>query len=89
MTATTKRPVIQDQSAADRSIRRIKQLMLEGEMTQAEMVNTLNEEGYLTIRLKPWTNSNIRQVIWKLRHQEKSWYGLSSRRAGLVIEVLQ
>lgn len=89
MTASSKRPPItHDQKAADRSVRRIKQLLTIGEMSQAEMVEILNDEGYLTLRLKPWTAVNLRQVIWKIRHQDRSWYLLSQRRAGLVIEPL-
>lgn len=71
-----------DQRAADRSVRRIKELMQQG-LSQGEMVETLNAEGYQTIRLRPWTVTNLRQILWRIRHELKSWYALSSSRCGL------
>lgn len=88
MSAYVKRTKTQDQAASDKSIRRIKQLLMEG-MSYQEMADVLNEEGYLTIRLLPWTALNLRQVVFKLKHEASSWYGLSARRANLKInEVL-
>lgn len=77
----------QNQEAADRSIRRIKSLLQE-DLTQTEMVLTLNREGYRTIRGKPWTLQNLRVVLHRLRHEQKSWYGLSQARAKLSTEML-
>lgn len=73
-----------DQKASDRSIRRIKELM-EQEITQVEMVEILNNEGFTTIRRLPWTIENLRQVLYRLRHKAKTWYGLSSKRAGFTV----
>lgn len=70
------------QKDADRSIRRIKQMLTEG-LSQDEMVKTLNEEGYRTIRLRLWNTNNLRQVLFRIRHELKSWYGLASSRCGL------
>ena len=84
MVSTTKPTKTLNQAEADRSIRRIKQLLAEG-MSQAEMCETLNREGYRTIRNLPWNALNLRQTLWKIRHQEKSWYGLSARRANLEL----
>jgi hypothetical protein len=75
-----------DQAASDRSVRRIKQLLSEG-MLHADVVKTLNEEGYTTIRGCPWTALNLRQVLWKLRWQRASWYALSAKRAGLAVGI--
>lgn len=69
---------------SDRSIRRIKDL-LEEELTYSEMVEKLNAEGFKTIRLKPWTSLNLRQVIFRLRSKCASWYALSARRASLKV----
>lgn len=76
-----------NQAASDRSIKRIKSLLLEG-MSYAEMAATLNDENYTTIKEQPWTVLNLRQVVWKLRNEQKTWYGLSARRAGLTIEAV-
>lgn len=76
-----------DQRASDRSIRRIKELM-EQEISQAEMVEILNAEGFTTIRRQPWTVLNLRQVLFRIRHQMKSWYGLSSRRADFKVQEI-
>lgn len=84
MTASTQRNQTHDQAASDRSVRRIKQLLLDG-MSQAEMVETLNREGYKTIRLQSWSVTNLKQVLFRLRHELKTWYGLSARRANLVV----
>lgn len=75
-----------NQADADRSIKRIKSLLLE-ELSQAEMVETLNRENYKTLRGLPWTVQNLRVVIHRLRHELATWYGLSQRRAGLVLEA--
>lgn len=75
------------QRDGDRSLKRIKEL-LAANMSQAEIVQTLNEENYRTLRLKTWTALNLRQVIWKLRHDLRTWYGLAARRAGLIIKPL-
>jgi len=88
MTAYTKRNQTHDQAASDRSIRRIRQLMDEG-ISQIEMVDILNEENYRTIRGKAWTITNLKQVLFRLRHELKTWYGLSAKRAGLSVETLQ
>jgi hypothetical protein len=84
MTASSQRTKPLDQAASDRSIRRIKQLMTE-DMSYQEMADVLNQEGYRTIRLLSWTALNIRQVVFKIRHNESSWYGLSAKRANLVV----
>lgn len=73
------------QKDADRSIKRIKEMLSQG-MSQAEMVETLNEEGYRTIRLCKWNVNNLRQVLFKIRHELKSWYGLARQRCGLQPE---
>lgn len=70
------------QQAADRSVRRIKELMQQG-LSQSEMVEILNQEGYQTIRLRPWSVTNLKQILWRIRHELRSWYGLSSSRCGL------
>ena len=75
-----------NQVDADRSIKRIKSLLLE-ELSQAEMVETLNRENYKTLRGLPWTVQNLRVVLHRLRHELATWYGLSQRRAGLVLEA--
>lgn len=71
-----------DQKAADRSIRRIKEMVQQG-LSQDEMIELLNQEGYRTIRLRAWNKNNLRQVLFRIRHSLKSWYGLSSSRCGL------
>jgi len=70
------------QKDADRSVRRIKEMIMQG-LSQTEMVETLNSEGYRTIRLRAWNVNNLRQVLFKIRHELKSWYGLASSRCGL------
>jgi hypothetical protein len=70
------------QKDADRSIRRIKEMIAQG-LSQNEMVETLNQEGYRTIRLRLWNTNNLRQVLFKIRHELRSWYGLASSRCGL------
>lgn len=76
-----------NQAESDRSIKRIKSLLLEG-MSYLEMAATLNSEGYRTIKEQPWTALNLRQVTWKLRNEQKTWYGLSAARAGLTIDAV-
>jgi hypothetical protein len=82
MTESSKKPL--NQVASDRSISRIKELLDEG-VLQADIVRALNEEGFTTIREQPWSEVNLRQVLWKLRWRESTWYGLSARRAGFDI----
>lgn len=84
MTIETK---VLSQRDGDRSLRRIRGLLEEG-CSYAEIVQILNEEKYLTLRLKSWTTVSLRQVIYKLRHSVSSFYGLSARRAGLLIKPL-
>lgn len=79
-----KKEVPHSQKDADRSIRRIKELMQMG-VSQAEMVEILRDEGYRTIRLKEWTLTNLKQCLWKLRWDLKSWYGLAADRCGLDV----
>jgi len=69
------------QADADRSIRRIKSLLLEDCYSYQEMVEILNRENYKTIRGAAWTRTNLAVVIFRIRHEESSWYALSSRRA--------
>ncbi|MES2786148.1 MAG: recombinase family protein [Pseudomonadota bacterium] len=73
-----------NQVASDQSIARIKELLTEG-MLQQDIINALNSEGFKTIREKAWTAVNLRQVLWKLRWREATWYGVSARRAGFDI----
>lgn len=75
------------QVEADKSIRRLKSLLGE-EMSQQEMVDTLNAEGYRTVSGKRWTIQNLRVVLHRLRHEQKTWYGLSQARANLPTEML-
>lgn len=84
MTIETK---VLSQRDGDRSVKRIKQLMAEG-ISYNEMAEILNDEGYFTLRLKNWTSLSIRQLVFKLKHDIRSWYGLSARRAGLIIKKL-
>lgn len=76
-----------NQAASDRSIKRIKSLLLEG-MSYLEIAATLNNENYTTIKNLPWTALNLRQVVFKLRHEERTWYALSARRAGLTMDAV-
>lgn len=76
-----------NQADADRSIRRIKSMLIE-EMGYEEMAQTLNSEGYRTLTGKPWTAINLRVVIFRLRRQLKGWYRLAQRRANLTQEAL-
>lgn len=73
-----------NQADADRSIRRLKQLMLEGFSYQC-IADILNDEGLKTIRGKDWTAVNIRQVVHALRIDRPSWYAVSATRANLKI----
>lgn len=73
-----------NQVAADKAVRRIKTLLAEG-CTRREICDTLNSEGYLTIKGKPWTVTNLTVMLYRLRHEWASFYGLSQRRAGLVL----
>jgi hypothetical protein len=74
-----------NQVEADRAIRRIKGLMEEG-CSHREICGILAQEGYKTIKGKEWTPNNIRVLTFRLRQQCKTWYGLSARRAGLVLK---
>ena len=74
-----------NQEWADKSVLRIKQLMNEG-LTYQAMADVLNEEGLRTIRGRDWTAVNIRQVIYALRIEKNSWYGLAASRARFVPE---
>lgn len=76
-----------NQTDADRSIKRIKSLLLE-ELPQAEMVETLNRENYKTLRGLPWTIQNLRVVLHRLRRDLATWYQLSRKRANLSLEAL-
>jgi hypothetical protein len=81
MTATRYHPTIHhNQRDADRSIARIRQLVEIG-YTYEAIAEILNDENYRTLRGKPWTALNVRQVIFKLRANSASWYALSARRA--------
>lgn len=73
-----------NQIAADKSIKRIKSLLAEG-CSYREICDTLTAEGYLTIKGKPWQVTNLKVLLFRLRHQWASFYGLSQRRAGLVL----
>ena len=88
MSASRYRPLIHhNQRDADRSIDRIRQLMEEGYTYQA-VAEILNEENYKTVRGKPWTALNVRQIMFKLRSRPPSWYALSARRANFTPPVL-
>jgi hypothetical protein len=76
-----------NQADADRSIRRLKQLLIEG-LTYQAIADTLNAENLKTIRGKEWTAVNIRQVVHALRIERPSWYGLSADRANLNIQLV-
>jgi len=79
------RPAIHhNQLDADRSVRRIKQLLIEG-LTYQAIADTLNEEGLKTIRGKAWTNENVRQVLCTLRKKKDSWYALAANRANFKV----
>lgn len=72
-----------NQEFADRSIRRIKQLIIEG-LTYQAIADVLNSEGLKTLRGRLWSAVNLRQVVHALRIERRSWYGLSARRADWV-----
>ena len=78
---------IHDQAAADKSIKRIRQLMQE-EMSYQEMAEILNSENYRTLRGCAWSANNLRVIIHRLREKLNSWYGLSSKRCGFTPEPL-
>lgn len=81
MSASRYRPMIHhNQRDADRSIVRIRELVNEG-YTYEAVAGILNEENYKTLRGKPWTALNVRQIIFKLRSRAASWYAVSARRA--------
>lgn len=85
MTHHTNKPLNQKES--DRLIKRVKQLLISDPgMSYNEMATVLNSENYVSIRGLPITALNLRQIIWKLRHNEKSWYNLSARRANLNMQ---
>jgi hypothetical protein len=71
-----------NQRLADLSIKRIKSLLLEEpNLSYIELAEILNSEGHLTIRQLPWNANNLRQVVFKLRKDMNSYYGLSANRA--------
>jgi hypothetical protein len=74
-----------NQEWADRSVRRIKQLLLEG-LTYQAICDILNSEELRTIRGKEWNAANLRQLVHALRIERNSWYGLSATRANLDIQ---
>lgn len=74
-----------NQEWADKSVRRIKQLLIEG-LTYQAIAEVLNAEGLRTIRGKEWTAVNLRQLVHALRIERNSWYGLSADRANLNIQ---
>jgi hypothetical protein len=69
-----------NQRDADRSLVRIRQLFDEG-FTYEAIAQTLALENYKTLRGRPWTALNVRQVISRLRGKKDSWYALSAIRA--------
>lgn len=71
----------QSQKDADRSVLRIKEMMAQG-LSQTEMVETLNSEGYKTIRVHAWNVNNLRQILFRIRYELKRWHGLASSRCG-------
>lgn len=75
-----------DQTAADKAIRRLKSLLAEG-CTYREICDTLNQERYLTIKGKPWQVTNLKVLLFRLRHKWASFYALSQHRAGLKLEA--
>ena len=79
-------PKTLNQTAADKALRRVKTLLAEG-CTQKEICDTLNAEQYTTIKGKPWTVTNLKVLLFRLRHKWASFYGVSQRRAGLVLEA--
>lgn len=74
-----------NQVDADKSVRRIKQLLIEG-LTYQAIADVLNAEGLKTLRGKSWTAVNLRQLVHALRIERPSWYGLSATRANLKIQ---
>lgn len=77
------------QQAADKSIKRIKSLLQdEPSLSYIELADILNGEGYTTIRQLPWNANNLRQVVFKLRKELNSWYGLAAARARFVPEAV-
>lgn len=77
---------VHSQTDADRSIRRIKSLIAEG-CSYREMTEILEQEGYRTLTGKSWTANNLRILVYRLRHQWKSFYALSQQRANLTLEA--
>lgn len=70
------------QSEADKSVKRIKSLLLEEPgLSYIELAEILNSEGYRTIRQLTWNANNLRQVVFRLRNELNSWYGLAATRA--------
>lgn len=72
---------------SDKSLWRIRTL-LEDCLTYREICQILNDEKYLTITGKPWQVTNLKILIYKLRHKVSSFYARSQKKAGLVIEPL-
>lgn len=76
-------PNILNQSEADLALWRIKGLIEEGQR-YAEICDVLQREGYKTIRGQQWTVSNLRILMFRLRHKVRSFYTRSQRRIGLM-----
>jgi hypothetical protein len=77
------------QSEADKSLKRIKSLLMEEpQLSYIELAEILNSEGYKTIRQLPWNANNLRQVVFRLRNELNSWYGLAASRARFVPEAV-
>ncbi|WP_119155714.1 recombinase family protein [Caldimonas tepidiphila] len=74
-----------NQAQADKAIRRIKTLIEEG-CRYAEICETLNQEGYKTIKGCEWTVQNLKVMLYRLRHKWRSFYALSQKRAGFIVK---
>lgn len=72
---------------ADRSLLLIRILLDEGH-TYKQICQILNDTGVLTITGRPWQVTNLKILIFKLRHKVSSFYARSQKKAGLVIEPL-
>lgn len=72
-----------NQTEADLALWRIKGLIEEG-CRYEEICQILKREGYKTIRGREWTVTNLRIMIFRLRHKVRSFYAVSQRRIGFV-----
>lgn len=72
-----------DQAEADLALWRIKGLIGEG-YRYSEICQILKREGYVTIRGREWTVHNLRILIYRLRHEVRSFYAISQRRVGFM-----